>query len=248
MISRSIFACMSGSMHPPHNPSSSRFALSIARPFYPPHRRRSVPSPSQYRFQSALPSPSPVSTISVRLFRGSSSFTFPVDSMRKPPGELVRIVWRGAILDRTYSEFFALPSPETIVPPRPLYTIIGRRKQCARPGKRMRSLAIRLANYVKHHVRATLGYLGEIASRVLLRPVPLCEINRVVRKEVHPMHREIGSPAIASCFMPLFLECEGRDREKGITRRMARLTVTIPLRHRGLGGPNCTLLHFSTAE
>lgn len=138
--------------------------------------------------------------------------------MRKPPASLYgEIVWRGAILDRTYSEFFALPSRETIVPrqrfPRPLYTIIGHGKQW-RPGKRMRALAIRLANYVKHHVRATLGYLGEIASRLLLQPVPLCEINWVVLKEVHPMHREIGSSAIASCHC--FSNARGKNREKGL--------------------------------
>jgi len=55
------------------------------------------------------------------------------------------------------------------------------------------------------------------------------------------MHREIGSFAIASCFMPLFLEREG------ITRLIARLTVAIP-RLQGLERPNCTLLHFSMVE
>lgn len=41
------------------------------------------------------------------------------------------------------------------------------------------------------------------------------------------MHREIGSFAIASRFMPLFPE-RGRNGEKGITRLAARLTVAIP--------------------
>lgn len=165
---------------------------------YPSHVHFTLPPPSvvrplvvpvsiSIRVAGVLyfPFPGPVSAISVRLFRGSGSFTFPVDSMRKPPqpGELVRIVWREAIPDRTSSEFFA-PSPAS--PSRAgrlschgsifrgqLYTIIGHRKQCARPGKRMQVLANRLANYVKRDVRAMLGYLGEIASRILLptRPV-----------------------------------------------------------------------------
>lgn len=120
----------------------------------------------------------------------------------------------------------------------PLYTIIGQGKQCARPGKRMRALANRLANYVKHDVRAMLGYLGEIASRVLLRAVPLCEINRAIRKEVHSMYREIGSFAIASYLTPLFLE---RESEK--SRERERLSPSDAEVSKGQIVP---LLHFST--
>lgn len=64
------------------------------------------------------------------------------------------------------------------------------------------------------------------------RPVPLCEINRVIRKEIHSMHREIGSFAIASSApppphppAPLFLERERKNHENGITRFTERLTL-----------------------
>jgi len=51
------------------------------------------------------------------------------------------------------------------------------------------------------------------------------------------MRREIGSFAIVFCFMPLFLEREGgENRERGITRFMARLTVAIPKLRGLLGG------------
>lgn len=80
------------------NDSSSSFAL------YPSHDHfilLTVGGPSRrlrYRFQSAL-HPScifpPSSAISVRLFRGSDSFTFPVDSMRKPPASLYKLFGAG---------------------------------------------------------------------------------------------------------------------------------------------------------
>lgn len=75
-----------------------------------------------------------VSAISVRLFCESRSFTFSVDSIRKTLGSV--LVWRDAILDRTYSEFFArLSTPmETTgassALPVSLYMIIGCKKQC----------------------------------------------------------------------------------------------------------------------
>lgn len=77
------------------SPSSPRTSISSSS-------LSAVLCPLQYRFQSALPpsprvhSPSrsalprrrPVSAVSVRLFHGSGSFTFPVDSMRKSPARV----------------------------------------------------------------------------------------------------------------------------------------------------------------
>lgn len=114
----------------------------------------------------------------------------------------------------------------------PLYTIIGRGKQCALPGKRMRALAIRLANYVKHDVCTRYARLprgNRVASFIASRP-PLCEINWAVRKRGSLYMRarreisEVSSPATLSHY---FSNAK-RNRKGGLPScRMARLTVAI---------------------
>lgn len=188
----------------------------------------------------------PHATVSVRLFRKSGSFTFSVDSMRKKnPVSFVRIVWRDSILNRTCSKFFAL-SAEAIVPrehfPRPLYTIIGREKQCARPGKRIAStLAIRPANYVKHHVRALHARLprrNRVASFIAIQLVTR-DKSSSSQKELHPAASR-NRFAIAFSLYAIV----SREVAKNYAHCIARLTVAISNLSRS--GSNCTLLHFST--
>lgn len=158
----------------------------------------------------------------------------------KTPGEFrLRIVWRGAILDRTYSEFFALPT-ETIV-------CLGStfRARCirlsaaennkrsrarartharARPGKTYVSELWRFASRIMLSVPYTLrsATSAKSRSRVLLRRNPLCEINWVVRKE---SSRRVAKSRALRYRRPLPLYAiVSRMREvvKGIYSRRAR--------------------------
>lgn len=149
--------------------------------FYPSHvhfillaGRRSVLSPSRYRFQSARcprpvfshpsaltpripPFPVHPSVSRKRLFYISRWLDEETPARRAP----VRIVWRRAILDRTYSEFFALPS--------------RRKLSCSSPlgGARFpRAAAPVVYDYRRRKtMRAawqTYASLGELASRIML--------------------------------------------------------------------------------
>jgi len=155
--------------------------------------------------------------------------------MRKPSASLVRIVWRDSILDRTYSEFFALPRGSSIVPrersPRSLYTIIGRGKQCARPGKRIASPGdsplprIMLSTKYAH---CTLGYLGEIASRNFIA-TRLVTRDKSSSSQEKPLSYIVAKSGVSQ-LPPRLHPILSRTREaRGELRplRSARLTVAI---------------------
>jgi len=129
MVLRSISACTSDSMHPSRTiplllvslcPSHVYFILltvggpSCRRPdidFNP----RCLHPVFPLLPLSALYPPFP----SV-CFAEAALLHFPLTRWGTPD-ELIRIVWRGAILNRTCTEFFALPSRKAIVPREPRF-------------------------------------------------------------------------------------------------------------------------------
>lgn len=147
MVLRSISACTPDSMHPSQTiplllvslcPSHVHFILLTVV----------LPVSISIRAARVLYFPSPRLPVP-RHFRSSVSrkrlFYISRWLDEETPGEPVRIVWRGAILDRTYSEFFALPpwgnhrAPGSARLPSCI-RLSAAEKQCARPWQTYASL------------------------------------------------------------------------------------------------------------